>query len=568
MGSVIASPSEPSPPPPGNPGERRRRGWLGGPSPILLRILAVNVLALGLLAAGLLYLDRYQQSLVDAELEALESRAELVAAALGESAIDFGDFAAPELSPDIARPLLRRLTVGGRDRARLFAANGTLLGDSMFMMSPGGQIQVMPLPTTDAPDTVTRLAFRAYEWLFGDLPRPRRTQGSGRRDYPEVERALHGEHAAELYVGSDRIMILSVAVPIQRYRRVLGALQMSRDSREIDAQIRRFRLDILMMLGGVALVSALLSAYLASTIARPLHRLAVAADRVRQGRMRGGKRVELPDFSRRHDEIGDLSASLRAMTDALWSRVDAIERFAADVAHEIKNPLSSIRSAVETAARVRDPDKQARLFAIILDDVRRLDRLITDIAGASRLDAELSRAEPGPVDLRQVLGALVEVHGATMPEQAHAPRLCLLEPTPNPAQPLMVNGIEDRLVQVFRNLIANAVSFSAADGEIRLIAERRGRMIRIAVEDDGPGFPPDKADALFDRFYSARPDSERFGTHSGLGLSISRQIVEAHGGRIHAENRIDAQGQRCGARFIVDLPGLEQIASHRDRFNA
>lgn len=526
---------------------------IGRPSPILLRILAVNVLALGLLAAGLLYLDRYQQSLVDAELESLESRAELIAGALGESAVDFGDFAAAELSPDIARPLLRRLVGTGRERARLYAPSGQLIADSMFIMRPGGEIQVLPLSSTEAPDTFTRLAYDAYEWLFGNLPLPRKSRREVDKGFPEVQRALAGESADALYVGADRTMILSVAVPIQRYRRVLGALQMSRDSADIDAQIRRFRLDVLGLLGAVTLVSLGLSAYLASTIARPLHRLAVAADRVRQGRLRGGKRVELPDFSRRRDEIGDLSASLRAMTDALWNRVDAIERFAADVAHELKNPLSSIRSAVETAGRVKDPEQQKKLFAIVLDDVRRLDRLITDIAGASRLDAELSRAEVAPVDLREVLMALVAVHEATSGDRPDAPRLCLFEP--DPSQRLIVEGIEDRLVQVFRNLIANAASFSAPRGEIRLIIERRGHVVRIAVEDDGPGFPPEKAEALFDRFYTSRPQAERFGAHSGLGLSISKQIIEAHRGRISAENRIDAMGNRCGARFIVELPG-------------
>jgi two-component system, OmpR family, sensor histidine kinase ChvG len=234
----------------------------------------------------------------------------------------------------------------------------------------------------------------------------------------------------------------------------------------------------------------------------------------------------------------------------LWQRMSAIESFAADVAHEIKNPLSSLRSAVETAVRIEDPVKQRRLMAIILDDVERLDRLITDISDASRLDAELSRLEVAPIDIGAMLEALADLHEST--RMAGAPRLVL--ELNNRSRPLIVPGIETRLSQVFRNLIANAISFSPPLGEIRLSAGHDGRAVLITVEDQGPGIPEEKLMAIFDRFYTERPAGEKFGTHSGLGLSISKQIVQAHRGMIWAENRSDAGGADEGARFCILLP--------------
>jgi two-component system, OmpR family, sensor histidine kinase ChvG len=340
--------------------------------------------------------------------------------------------------------------------------------------------------------------------------------------------------------------VLSVAVPVQRYKQVLGAIMLSTGSGEIEEEVRTVRLELLRIFGVALLVTVLLSFYLAGTIARPIRRLAAAAERARGRRAR----VEIPDFTLRGDEIGDLSGSLREMTDALWQRMSAIESFAADVAHEIKNPLSSLRSAVETAVRIEDPASQRRLMAVILDDVQRLDRLITDISDASRLDAELSRLELAPIDIAAMLEALVDIHQATRADDS--PQLVL--ELADRGRGLVVPGIESRLSQVFLNLIANAVSFSPPLGEIRLTGRHDGRAVLVTVEDEGPGIPADKLTAIFDRFYTERPAGEKFGTHSGLGLSISKQIVEAHRGRIWAENRKDASGTVRGARFCIRLP--------------
>jgi two-component system sensor histidine kinase ChvG len=336
-------------------------------------------------------------------------------------------------------------------------------------------------------------------------------------------------------------------VPVQRYKQVLGAVMLSTSNGEIEDELRTVRLELLRIFAVAVLVTVLLSIYLAGTIARPIRRLAGAAERAR-GR---GAHIEIPDFTERRDEIGELSRSLREMTDALWQRMSAIESFAADVAHEIKNPLSSLRSAVETASRIEDPAKQRRLMAVIQDDVERLDRLITDISDASRLDAELSRLEVSPTDIGAMLRALAEMHETTRADGA--PRLAL--EIVERGRALIVPGVESRLSQVFLNVIANAVSFSPPEAEIRVRAAHDGRAVFVTVEDQGPGIPEDKLTAIFDRFYTERPAGEKFGTHSGLGLSISKQIVEAHRGRIWAENRTDATGAIRGARFSIRLPG-------------
>jgi two-component system, OmpR family, sensor histidine kinase ChvG len=522
-------------------------------SPLTRRILAVNVLALALLAGGFLYLGKYQASLVGQQIESLKTQGEVFAAALGEGAVldsvDEGEI----LLPDLARQMMRRLVEPTRARARLFDIKGEVIADSRVLRGPGDSVQVHQLPAPKAGSPIMRFADQVYDWIVDKLPSrtrfPEYRENASQRagDYDEVMRALRGETGSA--IRSDPAgggLVLSVAVPVQRYKQVLGAIMLSTGSGEIEEEVRTVRLELLRIFGVALLVTVLLSFYLAGTIARPIRRLAAAAERARGRRAR----VEIPDFTLRGDEIGDLSGSLREMTDALWQRMSAIESFAADVAHEIKNPLSSLRSAVETAVRIEDPASQRRLMAVILDDVQRLDRLITDISDASRLDAELSRLELAPIDIAAMLEALVDIHQATRADDS--PQLVL--ELADRGRGLVVPGIESRLSQVFLNLIANAVSFSPPLGEIRLTGRHDGRAVLVTVEDEGPGIPADKLTAIFDRFYTERPAGEKFGTHSGLGLSISKQIVEAHRGRIWAENRKDASGTVRGARFCIRLP--------------
>jgi len=524
-------------------------------SPLTRRILAVNVLALALLAGGFLYLGKYQASLIGQQIESLKTQGEVFAAALGEGAVldsvDEGEI----LLPDLARQMMRRLVEPTHTRARLFDVRGDIIADSRILRGPGDTVQVHELQSREREGAVLRLANRIYDKLLSLLPRHTsypvyHESASPRADeYTEVARALRGESSSAIRSDPQTGgLIFSVAIPIQRYKQVLGAIMLSSGSAEIEEELRTVRLELLRIFGVALLVTVLLSFYLAGTIARPIRRLAAAAERARGRRAR----VEIPDFTRRGDEIGDLSRSLREMTDALWQRMSAIESFAADVAHEIKNPLSSLRSAVETVARIEEPTNQRRLMAVILNDVQRLDRLITDISDASRLDAELGRLELEPVDIAAMLRALADVHDATRTNVS--PRLVLA--ISKSERDLVVAGIETRLSQVFRNIIGNAISFSEPLGEIRLAARHDGRAVLITVEDEGPGIPDEKLSAIFDRFYTERPHGEQFGTHSGLGLSISKQIVEAHRGTIWAENRKDPGGATIGARFSVRLPAF------------
>lgn len=520
-------------------------------SPITRRILAVNILALVFLVAGMLYLGQYRGGLISAELAALHTETDLFAAALGEGAIV--DAADDEwLNPGIAHRMLRRLIEASGSRARLFSADGALLADSRLLVGPGGLVQIEELPP---PQTVGGLAttlFDVYDRLAkrlkGEDTTPVYTENAIQNayDYEEVVQALSGNPTEAVRSAVPSGMVLSVAVPVQRYKHVLGALMLSKGSHDIDAALLEVRLDILKVFLVVLAVTVLMSIYLAGTIARPILKLAAAAESVRSGRTR---QHTIPQMNGRGDEIGELAEALRDMTEALWKRMDAIEGFAADVAHEIKNPLTSLRSAVETAARVQDPDQQRKLMAIIQDDVQRLDRLITDISDASRIDAELSRAEIAPVDVGRMLSTLVDVAATAGGENGARLDLDITD-----RDGLVVNGMEGRLVQVFRNLIANAQSFSPPDGAITLKAGREDGVVVAEVLDDGPGIPAGQERAVFSRFYSERPEGEKFGTHSGLGLSISQQIVEAHGGSIRAENRRTADGSVSGARFIVRLP--------------
>jgi two-component system sensor histidine kinase ChvG len=533
----------------------RRRPRL---SPLTRQILTVNVLALGLVVFGLLYLGEYQQSLIAAQLDDLRTQGQIFAAALGEGAVIDSPGEGEILIPELGRQMMRRLVEPTHTRGRLFDAGGHLIADSRILHGPAGSVQINELPPPGERGLVDRVSEWLYDTVLGLLPGKRQYPAyvepaeQNASDYAEVQRALLGD--AENAVRRDREsggLVLSVAVPVQRYKKVLGAVMLSAGSAEIDQALRSARFEILKWFAIALSVTVLLSIYLAGTIARPIRRLAAAAERVRRGH---GRQATIPDFTRRGDEIGDLSGALREMTNALWLRMDAIEHFAADVAHEIKNPLTSLRSAVETAARVDDPQKQRKLLSLVLEDVQRLDRLITDISDASRLDAELSRVELEPVLVGPMLETLVDVHQETADEKA--PRLVLTLPGPvgTLEGDLRVLGIESRLVQVFRNLIANAISFSPPGGAIHIAAKREGDAVVVTVEDEGPGIPESKLEAIFERFYTERPAGEKFGTHSGLGLSISKQIVEAHRGAIRAENRRDVDGSVIGACFIVQLP--------------
>jgi two-component system sensor histidine kinase ChvG len=347
--------------------------------------------------------------------------------------------------------------------------------------------------------------------------------------------------------------MLSAAVPVQRYKQVLGALMLTRDNRAIAASLREVRYDMLTIAVAALGITVLLSLYLASTITQPIVRLARAADEVRLARE---SRPEIPDLGKRGDEIGDLNDALRSMTDALWQRINAIESFAADVAHELKNPLTSLRSAIEVVARPDlEPERRARLMSIVIEDINRLNRLISDISDASRLDAELMRGEVAPVDLQKLLSDIAHHYATAATQKAGIGVEFRLAANP----PFAAHGHGGRYGQVFRNVIDNALSFSPKDSRIviELGREPRNGPFVVTIDDEGPGIPEDNLESIFQRFYSERP-TEHFGQHSGLGLSICRQIMETYGGSISASNRRAPDGRLLGARFTIRLPAADR----------
>jgi two-component system sensor histidine kinase ChvG len=376
----------------------------------------------------------------------------------------------------------------------------------------------------------------------------------------EVQRALQGINSNVVRVNAQGDTIISASFPIQRMRTVRGALQLSTQDGDVDEIIAAERLNIMLVFCTVTLIMLLVSLLMANTIAKPVERLAFGAERVRRSIK---SRHQIPDFSSRGDEIGHLSGALRDMTNALYNRIAAIESFAADVAHELKNPLTSLRSAVETLPRVRNDDARQRLLAVIQHDVKRLDRLISDISDASRLDAELAKADAEPVDLAQLADAVVNLQRDIRKPTEAGIDLQLVKPAlpkgVRAADALVVMGHDSRLGQVLTNLLDNARSFAPAGSVIVVRVSRKGSDVVIEVEDEGPGVPEHALERIFERFYTDRPVEQGFGQNSGLGLSISRQIVEAHRGTISVENRpvppgAPADRQSGGARFVIRLP--------------
>jgi two-component system sensor histidine kinase ChvG len=539
----------------------RRRRRLRLVPPLLRRILVVNAMPLVLLLAALLYLDQYQDGLLQAEVTTLREQARIFAGALGETAVREDAADHPQLVPELARPLLRRLTEPTPNaQAKLYAPDGTVVADSRVREGTGGAVVTEPLPPAIARGRLVGTIGHIYDQILVFLPHSNQIplldtgpSAAGPDWQPDVHEELRltgtnqsREMPPYIRRTEDNRLLVTVAEPVQRNRATAGIVLLTREAREVDDSLLTVRLSILGLFALALGLTVMLSWYLSQTIARPILRLAGAAEQMREGRGRTG--AVPPVLLKRRDEIGELAGALSESARALWTRMDAIERFAADVAHEIKNPLTSIRSAIETLRRIEDADKQRHLLAIIAEDVGRLDRLISDISDASRVDAELSRAATEPIDVAPILATLVEINEATRGEDD--PRLELIPPEGR----VVVQAVEGRLVQVLRNLIGNAESFSPRGGRILLRAREAGTQVEISVEDEGPGIPEDRLEHIFDRFYSERPQGEHFGQHSGLGLSICRQIVEALKGRISAENRRDDSGRIVGARIIVRLP--------------
>ncbi len=554
-----------------------------GASSLTRRIVLLNLLGLVALLLGFLYLNQFREGLIDARVQSLSTQGEIIAGAIAASAMadtdtvtidpdkllqlqageSYGlndDTQSPlefSINPEKVGPLVRRLVTPTRTRARVYDREGLLLIDSRFLYVRG-DITRLDLPPLAAEEpTVIERTWNAIRGRFGrsSLPLVEDFGAADGKSLPEVTRALSGIPGSVVRVIASGETIVSVAVPIQRSKTVRGALLLSTQGGDIDQMIAKERFGILQVFLIAALVMVVLSVLLAGTIAEPIRRLAEAAERVRRGR-RSRSRPEIPGFDR-SDEIGHLSGALRDMTSSLYNRIDAIESFAADVAHELKNPLTSLRSAVETLPLAKTENARQRLMGVIQHDVRRLDRLISDISDASRLDAELARDEAEPIDLVRLLEAVTGLENEVR-RDGGAKLLLTIERHAMGRDAFLVIGHDSRLGQVVTNLVENARSFAPLGTTVRVGLRRAGQVVEIVVDDDGPGIPPHALERIFERFYTDRPEAG-FGQNSGLGLSISRQIVEAHNGTIRAENRLgtfDPSGERerLGARFVVRLP--------------
>lgn len=565
-------------------GQGRRRFyhaiWHRVSSTVARRIVLLNLGGLLALLIGFLWLNQTRDSVIDARVQSLYTQAEIIAAAVaasaavetdsitvdpdklleqqaGEPAPDMsGDSIQFSINPERVAPALRRLVSPTRTRARLFDRDGAQLLDTKYFFA-AGEVLTYDLPPPSTEDvTLFERSWNAIRRRLGRMDvTPAAEDSANGRAYQEVVRALIGGTGSVVRVNAKGQTIVSVAVPVKRFRTVQGALMLMTQEGDVDRVIADERLNIFLVFAIAASVMMILSFLMAGSIAEPLHKLAQAADRVRRGTR---SRQEIPDYTHRPDEIGNLSGALRDMTQSLYTRIEAIESFAADVAHELKNPLTSLRSAVETLPLAKTDEARSRLMSVIQHDVKRLNRLITDISSASRLDAELARDEATAIDLSQLATAVTQMANDLTRRDGVTVTVEVANPPAGVAHPFTVVGHDSRLVQVLNNLVDNARSFSSAGSTVRLKCARIGSDVVLTVDDDGPGIPEHALDRIFERFYTDRPN-QGFGQNSGLGLSISQQIAEAHGGEITAENRRGADGKVLGARFVVSIPASHGV---------
>ena len=516
-------------------------------SRLTARIMAIMVFPLSIFLVGLLSIDQYRATLIQSEFIALERQGFTLARslALAEAERD-QQFARRRLSAETMTHLLPLVGLGSSLRARVFQPNGLLLADTARQGRLRIPVEVRRRVgrswlghTRDRLNNAMNNASSFFSFA-DDLPIyvERRRQRAGH--FPEVLTALSGEPRRALRQDADGKLVLSVAVPIQDLRLVRGALLVSISGGKIERELANVNITFLQLFLIVLMVTIALSLYLARSITRPISRLASAADQLRRS---GDMSRRLQQLPQRNDEIGHLSDALLAMTDELQRRIQATAAFAADVAHEIKNPLSSLRSAAETISLIKDPGQQQKLMNVILQDVSRLDRLITDISQASRVDTEIIGQDGEKIDFAALLDNFIKLRRQSFADH----KLVLVKPE----QSISVFGQDGRIVQVLDNLLSNAVSFSPKGAKIIFDLSTKASPAQAVLQilDEGPGIPENRLETVFHRFYSERPKGESFGDHSGLGLSIAKQIIEGHDGSLVASNR-----DTSGACFTLTLP--------------
>jgi len=535
-------------------------------------IFLSNLIGLLILVGGSLAMNRFQDGLIEAKLENLQSLASTITTVMGEDATGYGS--AAQLDVENARQVLRGVNVPDRWRVRLHDRAGQLIADTESLDDTISVSQLDPI-ITDTPEAPAPQVWRERieDWINDtahNLPWRKRRRDALRRDLKnDIRKALEGGEMAGQRYDADDELIVTVSLPVQRVQQVLGVVTV--ESSDVDNIVNAERRALAPIIGLAFLATILSSLALTLFIALPMRRLARAAEIVTRS---SRKRDAIPDLSKRRDEVGDLSAVMREMTQGLYSRIDDIANFAADVAHEIKNPLTSLRSASDTLRVAKTDEQREKLIDIIQQDVSRMDRLITDISKASKVDANLAKDIAQTLDIAEVVNNITEFYAQTRSgEGAVVRNITELDSE----APVFIRAFETPFAQVLRNLIDNALTFSPVDGEVRINAALEGvdskERVIITVDDDGPGIPPDNLETVFDRFYTQRPKGAEFGSHSGLGLAICRQIITAHKGTIWAENRRSAANSDVeGARFVINIPrqttgGGPQMSKRKQKRN-
>ncbi len=528
---------------------------------LTVRIIGVNFIAVICLVLGVIYLGQYHSRLIESNLQKFQTEVMLVTAAVTD-----GYGAEGVLDSERLKMLTGRLGATLQQRILIFDTDDNMLFDSdnlieAYNIDPIFRVLNEERRRLESVEILKQTA----AWLASLFPQYDRLpifQGIYSKkagDYFDVVDAKRQNFSLTAWRNETGDVVLTAAMPILYKSKIAGIVMLVGDGEGIKEDLADVWFNILQIFFVTLIITIALSIYLSGVIAQPLRRLSRAAESVRRGKL---KHTEIPDMSDRNDEIGELSVVLRDMTYALWERMDTIEAFAADVSHEIKNPLTSLKSAVETASIVKTKEDRDKLLTIIKHDIERLDRLITDISHASRLDAELSRESFDKIDFKAFMRDLLDSYKSplerealnnTNNDEALKDGVMITLDLPH-YEEIVIRGSEGRLIQVFQNILSNALSFSPIKTTIKIVVAMRGRRVTVTIDDEGPGIPENKLKSIFERFYSERPDYEEYGRHSGLGLSICKQIITAHGGVIYAENRTDSRsGEIIGARFVVVL---------------
>jgi two-component system sensor histidine kinase ChvG len=514
-------------------------------SPLLLRLLTLNILALFFLLGGLFSIDRYQQTLQENEFKKLEDEGRILSQAIGKSILPTEGYKSQVIITREAQKTIAFLLSKSRVRIRLFSYQGDLLADSERSFGFQARIKSTELPSLQEKNFFRIFFEKIYSYISllllktSNLSIYQENTLQQAEDYKEVLKALYGDETRLLRQLENGKKLFGVAMPVQSYKKITGAILLTFDSTNIENKLKDFRFEVFKIFFLALFLTVCVSIYLSTNIVKPIRKLASATRNINPS---DGRKISVPQFTDRNDEINELAISMKEMLNSIWNRMDAIENFAADVAHEIKNPLTSLKSAVEVLNNTKERKKINKLSKVINQDIQRLDRLVTDISNASRLDAELSREGMKKINIKKILVETVNFYNREKKKI-----LFIFQKNSN----YLVYGNEERLSQVFNNLIDNALSFNKKNIKIEIFLKSNKKNVIVEINDYGPGIHINNFNKIFERFYTERPSNEKFGQHSGLGLSIVKQILDVHKGVIKVENRTEKNKKIDGAKFTI-----------------